>query len=158
MCAIVDANVAHEVFGANQTPAGKKFYDWINEGQGRLVIGGKLTKELNKASMKFAQWAKRAILFGRIHSADNLKVDLTTRELAAKGECVSNDIHIVSLAQVSGARLLFSNDEKLRTDFQNKNLIDKPRARIFSTRTGGDFTNSHKSLLARKDLCRAHSS
>ena len=40
MCAIVDANVAHEVFGTSQTPAGKRFYDWINEGQGRLVIGG----------------------------------------------------------------------------------------------------------------------
>ena len=158
MCAIVDANVAHEVFGANQTPAGKRFYDWINEGQGRLIIGGKLTSELNKASAKFAQWAKQALLFGRVQSANDDEVDSKTRALITEGICISNDAHVLSLAQVSGARLLFSNDGDLHTDFRNKTLINNPRGQIFSTRMSGDLTSSHKRLLARKDLCRAHSS
>ncbi len=158
MCAIVDANVAHEVFGVNQTPAGKRLYDWINEGQGRLVIGGRLTEELNRASAKFPQWAKRALLFGRIRSVNDDEIRAKTKSIVAGGKCVSNDMHIVSLAQVSGARLLFSNDGDLHTDFRNKTLINNPRGQIFSTRMSGDLTSSHKRLLARKDLCRAHSS
>ena len=156
MCAILDANVAHEVFGASQTPAGKRFYDWINEGQGRLVIGGKLTRELNKASAKFAQWARQALLFGRVQSANDDEVNSKTRTLVAEGICISNDAHVVSLAQVSGARLLFTNDGGLHTDFGNKDLIDSPRGKIFSTRKSGKFTKVHKDLLARTDLCHAH--
>ena len=156
MCAILDANVAHEVFGASQTPAGKRFYDWINEGQGRLVIGGKLTRELNQASAKFAQWARQALLFGRVQRANDDEVNSKTKALVAEGSCISNDVHIVSLAQVSGARLLFTNDGGLHTDFGNKSLINNPRGRIFSTRMGGDLTTSHRRMLARKDLCRAH--
>ena len=53
MCAIVDANVANEVFGPNQSEAGKKFYDWINAATGRLVVGGKLLAELEEGSPKF---------------------------------------------------------------------------------------------------------
>ena len=48
MCAIVDANVAGEVFGENKPPAGKEFYNWLNTGRGQLVVGGKLLVELNK--------------------------------------------------------------------------------------------------------------
>ena len=159
MCAIVDANVAHEVFGTSQTVAGKRFYDWINEGQGRLVIGGRLTEELNRASAKFSQWAKNALLFGRVRNANDDEVNAKTKSIVAGGKCVSNDTHIVSLAQVSGARLLFSNDGDLHTDFRNRHLISNPRGQIFSTRMSGALNEPPtERLLARKDLCRAHSS
>ena len=46
MCAIVDANVAGEVFGEGVSPAGRKFFNWLNGGSGRLVVGGKLLQEL----------------------------------------------------------------------------------------------------------------
>ena len=46
MCAIVDANVVSEVFGSNLPPAGEKFFDWLNKGSGRLIVGGKLLEEL----------------------------------------------------------------------------------------------------------------
>ena len=39
MCAIVDANVAHEVFSAQRTPAGSKFLEWVEKGKGRIVVG-----------------------------------------------------------------------------------------------------------------------
>ena len=155
MCAIIDANVANEVFGTTQTPAGKRLFDWINEGQSRLVIGGKLTGELNRASAKFAQWAKRAILFGKIRSVDSNEVALGANRLRKSGKCVSNDMHVISLAQVSGARLLFSNDHGLREDFGNRELINKPRGKIFSTLKSGKLTKTHSDLLARTDLCRA---
>ena len=42
MCAIVDANVAYEVFGSDRPPAGKRFFDWQSSPRGQLVVGGKL--------------------------------------------------------------------------------------------------------------------
>ena len=53
MCAIVDANVANEVFDPCKSEAGEKFYDWIDAATGRLVVGGKLLAELEEGSPKF---------------------------------------------------------------------------------------------------------
>lgn len=48
MCAILDANVASEVFGKKDRPeAGKAFFRWIDKGKRRLVVGGKLLAELS---------------------------------------------------------------------------------------------------------------
>ena len=46
MCAIVDTNVVHEVFGRQPTDAGEGFFRWLNSGKGKLVVGGKLKEEL----------------------------------------------------------------------------------------------------------------
>lgn len=62
MCAIVDANVAHEVFGADRPEAGVKFFEWINSGIGRLVAGGKLLEELNQTPVR--EWARQALNAG----------------------------------------------------------------------------------------------
>ena len=48
MCAIVDTNVAHEVFGDASTPAGKGFFDWLSSPGGQLVVGGRLRAELGR--------------------------------------------------------------------------------------------------------------
>jgi len=61
---------------------------------------------------------------------------------------------IVALAQVSGARLLYSNDRNLQQDFGNKAFIDKPRGKVCSTLESGDLTKVHKGLLLNKGLCR----
>lgn len=57
MCAIVDANVGSEVFGADPPPAGEGFFAWLNKGRGRLVCGGKLLRELEESSQGFREWA-----------------------------------------------------------------------------------------------------
>ena len=41
MCAIVDANVANEVFGDARTPAEKGFFDWLSSSGGQLVVGSR---------------------------------------------------------------------------------------------------------------------
>ena len=154
MCAIVDANIAAEVFRLDRPQAGKKFFDWINAGSGRLVVGGKLLKELDKSSPDFRQWAKVAGLSGRMRTADQSQVDARAEELRGERKYKSNDPHIIALAQVSGARLLYSNDGKLQQDFKDKNLIDTPRGKIYSTHKSKNFSVSHKQLLEKRDLCR----
>ena len=153
MCAILDADVVHEVFATDSHEAGKRFFDWINTGRGRLVIGGKLTIELSRASIKFRQWAKIAGIKGRVRTVQDIEVNQRVEELAQVSSFYSNDIHIIALAQISGARLLYSKDGALHKDFTNKELIDQPRGKVYSTSRGGEFSKNHQRLLEDRGLC-----
>ena len=159
MCGIVDANVAGEVFGERSSPAGREFFDWLNSGGGRLVVGGRLLKELEE-SQDFAAWAKEATLAGRMTTLSEEKVEARTREIEHQAKHASNDPHVLAVAQIGGARLLFTNDQSLERDFTSKLLIDKPRGRIYHTRDiqsrndNKQVSNAHKRLLRDRGLCR----
>jgi len=153
MCAILDANAASAVFGRNHGDAARAFFDWINNGSGSLVVGGKLRGELNKIGA-FCEWQKQAVLAGRITNADDVVVDKRVCELEKRNACASNDQHIIALADVSGARLLYTNDRKLQEDFKNPDLIKKPRGRIYSAQPQAAFGRVHKRLLAAS-ACRS---
>ena len=152
MCAIIDANVAHEVFGENRPEAGVKFFEWIEEKGGRLVAGGKLLAELYRTPARM--WVQQRLLAGEITTEDKNEVNAKTDQLHNEGSCKSDDPHVIALAQVSGARLLYSNDGDLQEDFGNKNLIDRPRGKVYSTRVNKDFQPGHKKLLENRNLCR----
>lgn len=152
MCAIVDVNVVHEVFGVNRPEAGIRFRDWISSGSGRLVIGGQLKEELTR-NQKFKEWTVQGRLSGQLHEIDENTVKEATTILEDSGACISDDPHIIALAQVSGARLLFTNDRDLQEDFGNRQLVNNPRGKIYTTRMGPRVTQSHRNLLRRKDLC-----
>ena len=154
MCAIVDANVVSEIFGSNLPPAGEKFFDWLNQGSGRLIVGGKLLEELGQSSADFRAWASVAVGAGKLQIVNKNVVDTKTNHIQSHGICKSNDPHVIALAQVSGARLLYSNDGNLQQDFKNKSLIDKPRGKVYSTNRSGSFQLSHDRLLKDKNLCR----
>ena len=153
MCAIVDANVAHEVFGPNPPPAGDGFFQWIMNGRGHLVAGGKLLEELERSSGEFRQWASQAVQAGTMTIVGEDELETRTRQVEANGEHQSDDPHVLALAQVSGARLLYSNDADLQGDFTNRQLIDNPRGRVYSTRVNKSFTPRRRRLLQRRDLC-----
>ncbi len=158
MCAIMDANVAGEVFikrpkPAGQPPtAGEKFLIWIKEGPGHLVVGGKLRKELGRVNL-FQEWAREAQLSGKLRSINDERVNQNTAKLEAKRNYRSNDPHVIALAQISGVRLLYTNDKRLQDDFRNEMLIDDPQGQIYETLKGKKFTATHKGLLSREDLC-----
>lgn len=155
MCAIVDANVVSEVFGSNLPPAGEKFFDWLNKGSGRLIVGGKLLEELEQGSADFRRWGREAQLAGKMKIVDKSKVDAKTEQIQNEGAIRSDDPHVIALAQVSRARLLYSNDRNLQKDFDNKRLIDAPRGKVYSTLSGGgSFQRRHDRLLKDKNLCR----
>ena len=153
MCAIVDANVAHEVFGENAPPAGARFLNWINNGNGRLVAGGLLMSELERSSPGFKAWSSQAQRSGKLLVENADEVENRTATLSETGACRSNDHHVIALAQVSGARLLYSNDRALQDDFRDKSLIDSPRGRVYSTLGTSSFSMAHRNLLRRRDLC-----
>ena len=161
MCAIVDAQVAHEVFSADPSPAGYEFFEWLLKGRGRLVTGGKLNEELEDCSPGFREWASEAKRAGILIEENRRRVEDRTIELEHDAKHVSDDPHVLALAQISGARLLFSNDRPLGKDFRSKLLIDDPRGRVYHTRDiktlndNKQFSKTHKRLLSDTRLCRA---
>ena len=47
-------------------------------------------------------------------------VDARTEQIQSEGAIRSDDPHVIALAQVSGARLLYSNDGNLQQDFKRQ--------------------------------------
>ena len=153
MCLIVDASVVGEMFSGDDASAGKAILNWLNDRKGTIVVGGKLLKELDQGSNKFTEWARQALLGEVMRKVDDTKVDVRTTQLSNAGGCKSNDPHVIALAQLGGARLLYSNDRDLHHDFRNKRLIDKPRGKVYSTLRNKNFTRGNRDLLRRRDLC-----
>ena len=154
MCAIVDANVAYEVFGIDRPPAGRRFFDWLSSPRGQLVVGGQLREELAR-DRRFVQWLRSALRNGRARSVPDEVVDDHASRLRREGGCISNDPHVLALALVSGARLLYTNDTALIEDFGNREIVARPRGKIYTTARNANVTDAHQRLLAARDLCRA---
>ena len=154
MCAILDANVAGQVFGADRPAAGQEFFDWIDSGRGRLVAGGRLLRELDR-NRAFRKWRLQAVQAGRIELLNDEAVDRRTGELEQENACRSNDEHVIAVAQLGGPRLLYSNDGDLQDDFADKGLIDRPRGKVYSTKERPGLRPEHRRLLANRNLCRS---
>ena len=88
MCAILDANVAGQVFGTDRPPAGAAFFRWIHEGRGRLMVGGKLLRELDR-NRAFREWRLQAVQAGRILRLNEGVLDANSRRLDASASQAS---------------------------------------------------------------------
>ena len=153
-CAIVDANAVADVFGDSPSEAGAGLRRWISSGNGRLISGGKLHVELRRASADFQQWASVARGAGQLTIFDDDELQPQVDYFDAHRSRRSNDPHVLALAIVSGARLLYSNDHALQQDFTDRNLIDGPRGRVFSTRVNSRFDRPKQRLLRNAPPCR----
>ncbi|MCY4213526.1 MAG: PIN domain-containing protein [Gammaproteobacteria bacterium] len=151
MCAILDNDVCGEVFGNKRTPAGTGFLDWLDS-SGHLVSGGQNKRELDGNST-FQVWWQQATLAGRTTLINQSKVNQLQQQLEDKQECRSNDAHIIALARISGARLLYSNDRDLTDDFRDRGLVPNPRGRVYSTNVTQDFNPQRRNLL-RQSRCQ----
>ena len=161
MCAIVDTNVCGEVFGENRNEAGRRFFDWLTAGHGRLVVGGRLKAELRHRG--FDEWLREALRAGRVFDQPGGRIEEETRALERDRRCRSDDPHVLALARISGARLLYTNDSTLQEDFTDPALLPgQERGRIYTTVVGrrqpreqqrGRFRAAHRALLRRRDLC-----
>ena len=153
MCAIVDANVAFEVFGRKRTPAGMRFRDWLDGGRGELVVGGRVLDELVR-NRNFERWLLEARrLSGRVRQVSRVRIRQRENDLVRSGLLRSDDEHVVALALESGARLLYTNDGRLQRDFKNPAVIPGLTGRIYTSRPDGRFTTEHGEILSADGLC-----
>ena len=161
MCAIIDAaNVGSELWDHKGNDAGQGFREAVDDGRIPLVSGGsKMSTEVAGSGQRMLTWFAELRRSGKLTMKDNHQVDGQEARLQAAtpgttGACQSNDHHIIALAQVSGARLLYTNDSDLTQDFNDHHLISTPRGKVYSTSITSDFSLQRRNLLARTDLCR----
>lgn len=153
MCAIVDANVVFEVFGRKRTRAGKQFREWLDDGPGQLVVGGRVLDELTR-NREFTLWLMEARrLSGRVRLVGRERIRKRENNLVRYGLLQSDDEHVVALALESGARLLYTDDGDLQGDFTNRQVVPGVDGRIYTSRPHGQFTDDHQALLDAPDLC-----
>ena len=132
--------------------------------RGRLVVGGEQWRELLKK--KDAElWLRQGVAAGRVRKLNDKLVEAKTAELSVHPEVRSNDPHVLAVALIGKARLLYSNDPLLQTDFTNSELITSPTGRVYTSRSVKQgrgakratrprrLTDAHKDLLERTDLC-----
>ncbi len=115
------------------------------------MIGGRLRREL-EPTYEFRQWARGIRQAGRLKLFDDGPIDQREGELVAEKArnlkfYQSDDPHILALAQISGARLLYSDDQPLHGDFKDPTLVDPPGT-IYSTLRGEAFGARKRRLLA----------
>ncbi len=152
MCAIIDNDVVHQLFGANPTPPALYFLQWLGRRNGGIIVaGGRLYGELTR-NPKFLQFFTDRFRAGRARRIDTPLVDAAEADLQAM-PTRSNDTHVLALARVSGARLLFTNDRALQDDFTDRHIIAGTRGRVYTTIDRKDVRSSHRNLLNRADLC-----
>lgn len=88
MCAILDTNLAGEVFKPSPSPVPGQFFNWMNSVQCRLVVGGQLRHELEQVNA-YLMWSQQALLTGRLQQVDDALVDDRAAKLEV--DCRSND-------------------------------------------------------------------
>ena len=121
MCVIVDANVGGNLIRSKElNQSARKFRDYVEQSKITLVVGGKLKKELYKNSI-LKGWLETQLENG---SAKNIPYEVVKKAEKEESQlyeehCLSNDKHVLALARVSGARLLYTHDQKLAKDFKN---------------------------------------
>jgi hypothetical protein len=130
MCVIIDANVAHVLLGRG--PDGQPIHDHIQTGKVSIVSGGLNARELSAAGL--GRWLVQLVRSGTAAIFEQREIEHECKSLHQLGLCISNDLHIVALARLSGARLLFTRDRQLQADFKNYRIISHPRGRIYSSR------------------------
>jgi hypothetical protein len=148
MCIIVDANLASAVFSRPPADAMRPVIKWLFKGDGKLVHGGKLTKEL----LKVSKAGSALVELRKNRRAIDIEAEDPSAFAAAlawcKGRCRSNDPHVVAIARLSGARTLVTNDKQAMQDFKDKVLVPTPPGKIYQR------TKHAKRLLTHTPGCR----
>ncbi len=148
MCVIVDTSVVGLMFSEPQKGfvAATVLRKYIDNGKLNLVVGGKLKKELFGTS-KFRKWYLESIKSGTSKSISDFKVKKEKKKLKPRDDYKSNDLHVLALARVSGARLLNTDDDDLMADFKNRDLIPGKPGKVFLTKSQVQFTKAKRKLL-----------
>ena len=131
MCIIVDANRLGNFLAEPADKDAAPIREWLNRKGGSILYstGGEFAQELGKKAKTKLQNYSRA---GKAKLFPASKFEQDLRDLQAQGGLRSNDPHILALARASGARLLYTRDRDLITDFKDRRFIDKPRGKIYS--------------------------
>ena len=154
---IVDTNVHGDVFPFGSSPdsrsvAGKQLFKWLDSPSGRMVIGGKYRRDELTQDDAFNTWLNEAMKDGRIRRIPDPDVDHEEQALISRGGLKSNDAHILALARVSKAGILYTRDERLRKDFKDSDF-GPPGGLLYPDGESRNATGHRRRMLNRMDTC-----
>lgn len=135
MCLIIDANCATSALCERPTSEFAPVLRAILNNNATIALGG--TKQREEYQKLASVWRYIVALekAGKARLFPDKPIDELQKQLVDDGLLKSDDPHILALARVSGARLLCSKDQNLHCDFLAKELIDKPRGRVYQNAT-----------------------
>ena len=148
MCLILDANLVHQIF-PNPTRDFEPIYKAVMKAKASIVYGGYITEEYFRV-YSFLKTLRILDSQGKARHVSDERVAARTGELLRSGLCSSDDPHILALAQISGARLLCSNDNSLVADFTNRRILKNPRGKVYRRPSHRDLISSCCSRHAQK--------
>lgn len=131
MCMIVDtsrmADLLAEPAKEDATPVRR----WVDGGAGNLVYttGDKFDQEMTDRALDWLSEREKA---GRAKLILPASVQSEVRRLESLNRLRSDDAHVLALARVSGARLLYTRDKALMDDFRDPEIVPRPRGKIYS--------------------------
>ena len=153
-CAVLDADCVGEVFGQDNSEAGSEFLKWVLDGRLRLVSGGQAQEELRRCN-EFRRWAAAGPPNLSVYpqrAIAPVKEQLDSRKTTFM-DIRANDTHVLALAVVSGARLLFSRDKDLRADFEDGSIIIGPWGQLYNRGAKDNLTEEHRERLESAPPC-----
>ncbi len=148
MCVIVDANKLSAFFDPSNKDAAP-LMKWVLGG-GAIVFStdGRYACELHKANrmdvFRMLRQRYNAHQFRESEMSEHLDM------LEKDKRCRSDDKHILALAIVSGARVLYTEDGALQQDFKNTDIINRPKGRIYSHRSHAKMLYSNPCKIKKK--------
>ena len=122
MCIIVDACCANSLGNADW-PQAHLIRDWVRGG-GKIVSGGLLQRELKNTALQalLVQWSAS----GRLINKDPTEIKIEEEKLD-RSKVKSNDLHVIALARLSGAKVIVTRDQDLMYDLKKSPEIGKAR-------------------------------
>lgn len=151
MCIIVDANRLGVLLSRRTNEDVKPIHDWLDDRQGMIIYstGGEFENDVSEGARRaLAELVKS----GKARFINRRRLESKVKLLTAYANYRSNDPHVLALAIVSGARLLYTADQALRDDFKKGKwmngefIIQKPRGKLYSSK-------NNSNLLAA-DVCK----
>lgn len=115
-----------------------------------MVVGGKLLKEL-KVNSNFQQWYGQALgrqLAISTTAENDMDMESIIEDLVQQNSCASDDYHILALAKATGARLLYTQDKKLISDF--KEIV---KGKVYPSGNSKNAKRNRNRIHNEKNLC-----
>ena len=135
MCLIVDANRLGDFLTEPPKDAVQPIRRWLRGG-GKIVYatGGKFADEIGaRARAQLAELDRS----GRAIYVPDEDVQPVVEQL--EGHVRSDDPHVLALARSSGARVLYTHDQDLIDDFTDKDIINRPRGKVYVGENNSDL-------------------
>lgn len=157
MCVVIDTCVIHGVFdlGAKAHKRFAPILDWLLNGNGKMVYGGKKYKDELKATIgKYRSILAELQRQGKIIDVDDDAVDMRQRLLErVEANKDFDDPHLVAIVIESGCRIVCTDDKRAIPFLKKRGLYPKPamRPKIFNNSSPSQL----KIIRDRRNFVRA---